>query len=99
MVGILGGEFVPLSQMAVLLVVAALIAPLVAARDGPALGWWGRALLVAVCSVTTVVLGLVTYVGVPRSGRALWPARGVEPAGSAPVLLLTSAKRSARLRR
>jgi hypothetical protein len=68
MVGIFGRGFVPLSQMAVLLVLAALVATLVATRDGPSLGWRGRALVFAVCGVTSVIFAFAMYLGATAVG-------------------------------
>ena len=70
MIGILGRGFIPLSQMAVLLVVTLLMATLVATRDGPTLEWWGRILVVAVCCVTTVALAFAMYIGATSVGAS-----------------------------
>lgn len=70
MIGILGRGFIPLSQMAVFLVVALLMATLVAIRDDPALGCWGRILIVAVCGITTLALAFAMYVGATGVGAA-----------------------------
>jgi uncharacterized membrane protein len=68
MVGILGRGHIPLSQMAVFLVLVTLIATLVATRDGPALDWWGRGLVLAVCAATTLGLSLALYIGSTNVG-------------------------------
>ncbi len=84
MVGILGRGFIPISQMAVLLVVASLMATLVATRDGPTLGWWGRTLVVAVCGVTMIALALAMYIG--ASGVGATEVAGLQGRYFIPVL-------------
>ena len=62
LVGILGRGYVPISQVAVFLVVAAFTAVLVATRDLPGLTWTGRGLVLALCGASAAAIGLAMYV-------------------------------------
>lgn len=67
-IGILGRGMVPLSQTVVYLVLAAFAGTLVATRDGPSLGWWGRGLVALVGGSTLVLLALAMYMAATTIG-------------------------------